>query len=548
MNECKGQECPFSLCFALFQVAGDPADVVGAGGEVGVGDDFLLEGNGRLDAADHELAEGALHAGDGDLAGGSGDDELGDHGVVVRRDGVAGIDVGIDADAFSAGGVPEVDGAGAGGEIVEGVLGIDAALDGVAAGGGFEHVVGERLAGGDADLLLDELAAHDFLGDRVLDLDPGVHFHEIEVLGGFVDEVFDGAGVLIADVFDEIDGRLAHAGAELGGEQRRRAFLDDFLIPALHGAVALAEVDEISVGIADDLELDVVGIEDEFFEVTIAIAEAGDGFVRRGLEEADEFLFLETRTHAAATTAGGGLDHDGEADFFRLDEGGFRVGHDAGAGGDGDAVGDGGGAGGGLVAHHGNDGGGRANEGDAGAGANFREAGVFRKEAVAGVDGIRAGDLGSGDDAVDLKVGLLAGGGADADGFVGELDVHGIDVGLGVDGDGFDIQLAAGADDAEGDFAAIGDQDAFEHEEDLGLGIVDRRSLFNAEEHVAVLDGGAVFGDEGADGAGFFGFDLVHDFHGLDDAERLADGDGGADFDEIRGVRGGLHVEGADHG
>ena len=79
------------------------------------------------------------------------------------------------------------------------------------------------------------------------------------------------------------------------------------------------------------------------------------------------------------------------------------------------------------------------------------------------MDGIRTGDLGGGDDAVDLEVGFLAGGGADADGFVGELDVHRIDIGLGVDGDGFDIELAAGADDAEGDFAAIGDQDAFEH-------------------------------------------------------------------------------------
>ena len=131
-----------------------------------------------------------------------GDDELGDHRVVVRRHGVAGIDVGIHAHALAAGGIPEIDGAGAGGEVVEGILGIDAALDGVAARGGFQHVVGERLAGGDADLLLDELAAHDFLGDRVLDLDPGVHFHEIEILGLFIDEVFDGAGVLIADVAD----------------------------------------------------------------------------------------------------------------------------------------------------------------------------------------------------------------------------------------------------------------------------------------------------------------------------------------------------------
>src|SRR5690606_9234205 len=102
----------------------------------------------------------------------------GDHRVVVGRDGVAGVDVGVHAHALAAGCVPEIDGTGAGGEVVVGVLGIDAALDGVAARGGLKDVVGKRLSGGDADLFLDQLAAHDFLGDRVFDLDPGVHFHE----------------------------------------------------------------------------------------------------------------------------------------------------------------------------------------------------------------------------------------------------------------------------------------------------------------------------------------------------------------------------------
>ena len=35
--------------------------------------------------------------------------------------------------------------------------------------------------------------------------------------------------------------------------------------------------------------------------------------------------------------------------------------------------------------------------------------------------------------------------------------MHGIDIRLGVNGDRFHIQLAAGANDAEGNFAAVGD-------------------------------------------------------------------------------------------
>ena len=41
-------------------------------------------------------------------------------------------------------------------------------------------VVAEFFAGGDADLFLDDVDAGDFLGDRMLDLDAGVHLDEIE--------------------------------------------------------------------------------------------------------------------------------------------------------------------------------------------------------------------------------------------------------------------------------------------------------------------------------------------------------------------------------
>ena len=92
-----------------------------------VSDDLLLEGNGRLDAADHEFAEGALHAGDGTGAGRGGDDQLGNHRVVVRRHRVAGIDVGIDPHALAAGSVPQRNGPRAGQEVGERILGVDTA-------------------------------------------------------------------------------------------------------------------------------------------------------------------------------------------------------------------------------------------------------------------------------------------------------------------------------------------------------------------------------------------------------------------------------------
>ena len=56
-------------------------------------------------------------------------------------------------------------------------------------------VLGERqrLAGRDPDLLGDEVEPGHHLGDRVLDLEPGVHLEEEEV--AVLVEELDGAGV-----------------------------------------------------------------------------------------------------------------------------------------------------------------------------------------------------------------------------------------------------------------------------------------------------------------------------------------------------------------
>jgi hypothetical protein len=88
---------------------------------------------------------------------------------------------------------------------------------------------------------------------------------------------------------------------------------------------------------------------------------------------------------------------------------------------------------------------------------------VFRKETVARVDRFGTGDFRGGDDPVRFQIAFLARCRSDADRLIGELDVHGIDIRLGIDGDRFDSEFAAGADDAKGDFTAVGDQDAFEH-------------------------------------------------------------------------------------
>src|SRR5688572_5820790 len=85
-----------------------------------------------LDPLDHHLGEGDAHTTHRLLAARAVGDHLAYHRVVVRRHRVALIDVRVDPDARAAGRVVRTDPSRRGREAI-GVLGVDAALDGVAA-------------------------------------------------------------------------------------------------------------------------------------------------------------------------------------------------------------------------------------------------------------------------------------------------------------------------------------------------------------------------------------------------------------------------------
>src|SRR6516225_5315943 len=96
----------------------------------------------------------------------------------------------------------------------------------------------------------------------------------------------------------------------------------------------------------------------------------------------------------------------------------------------------------------------------------------------------------------------------------------GVVVGGGMHRHGLDAEFPARAQNPKGDLAAVSDNDFFDHE------------LFDDEQRLAELDGLTVLGQYGRDPAGFVGFDLVHHFHGLDDAQYLADFYFAPDLDE----------------
>ena len=166
----------------------------------------------------------------------------------------------------------------------------------------------QRLAGGDADLPLDEVDAGDHLGDRVLDLQAGVHLEE-EELAVLVDEL-DGAGVVVADGLGRLDRGRAHGVLDAVGQAGRRRLLDQLLVAALGRAVAGRDPHDVAVLVADDLHLDVARPREVALDVDLVAAEE---VLRLALGAGHRVVDLVGRLHdlhAPAAAAERRLDGD----------------------------------------------------------------------------------------------------------------------------------------------------------------------------------------------------------------------------------------------
>ena len=202
-------------------------------------------------------------------------------------------------------------------EVAVGVLGIEADLDGMAVDAKLILRQRQPAAGRDHELPFDQVLAGDRLGHRMLDLQAGVHLHEVEgaVLVG--DEL-DGARALVADRLGGGDGGLAHRLAPRRVHVGRRRLLDHLLVAALDRAVALEQVEAVAVAVGEDLDLDVARPRQVLLDQHVVVGERGLGLALGAGQGVGELRRLLDHAHALAAAAGRGLDQHGEADALGL--------------------------------------------------------------------------------------------------------------------------------------------------------------------------------------------------------------------------------------
>ncbi len=216
--------------------------------------------------------------------------------------------------------------------------------------------------------------------------------------------------------------------------------------------------------VAEDLDLDMARVEDEFLDEHAVVAERVQPLALGRLEALAHVLLIISQPHALAAAAGRGLHHHRIADLRRdahrmlgivdlADEAGDDI----------DARLQGQLLRFNLVAHRSDGIHRRADEFDALLGERLGKRGAFGEETIARMDRFRPGLLGRRDDLVGDQIAFGCRRRADMHRLVRHLDERRARIGVRIDRDGLDTHPARGLDNPASNFAAIGDEDFFEH-------------------------------------------------------------------------------------
>ena len=300
------------------------------------------EGHVVGQAGDVHLAQSGIQLGQGLLAVVPPHDELGDHRVVIGGDLIAFAHAAVhphggDVEGVAGGCAIHIHLAGCGQELVGRVLSANAGLDGVATNGQFVLLFGQWLASGHAQLPFHQVEAGDGFGHGVLDLQAGVHLHEVEPAdphaprggvaplgrpcGGdaiLLNNELDCPSAYIAHAAGGGNGGCAHLGAALGSHAGGRGFFQYLLVAALHRAVALEQVHVVAMGVTKHLDFDVARSGHIAFHQHMVIAKAGQGFALARRQSRFEVGRSLHGPHALAATARAGLDQHGVAHAVSL--------------------------------------------------------------------------------------------------------------------------------------------------------------------------------------------------------------------------------------
>ena len=106
-------------------------------------------------------------------------------------------------------------------------------------------------------LTFHHIVAGYLFGDGVFDLYTRIDLDKVEIIGVGIHEEFNRGGVVQADGPADGEGGVNDALTQAGVKIGRRSDLNDFLMPPLNRAIALEQMDQTAVLVAEQLNLNV---------------------------------------------------------------------------------------------------------------------------------------------------------------------------------------------------------------------------------------------------------------------------------------------------
>src|SRR6516162_7891800 len=148
----------------------------------------------------------------------------------------------------------------------------------------------------------------------MLHLDAGIHFQEIKIPALRVVYELHRPGTAIRHLSRETHRRLGHPMTKLIVDCRRWRLLDELLVTTLGRAVALPQMHDMALSIAEDLHFDVTSSRNEFFDIQRRIAECRSRLGSGRFDCASEVACCMHQSHAPPSAAGICLDQQRETD------------------------------------------------------------------------------------------------------------------------------------------------------------------------------------------------------------------------------------------
>src|SRR6266851_7507104 len=149
----------------------------------------------------------------------------------------------------------------------------------------------------------------------MLNLKPRVHLEEEEV-SFRIDKKLDRTGVNVSCRARDADFCLSHAPAHFGVYYRRGALLDHLLMTPLKRTFALAEVNDSSKAVTNELNLNVPGGIDVFLYVDRSVVEAGRRLRSRERKSTCDLIARTDQAQTLASATRSGLQHDRIPNFL----------------------------------------------------------------------------------------------------------------------------------------------------------------------------------------------------------------------------------------